>query len=517
MITSEERSNIFAEMKYLLDEYDYDYSYDALNAIIDEWAIQKEPLIELFKKHPNYIEGKFMIAFDQDYEREIDVTVLNKFRNWLFNKLPAMQEAISNKLGMGLAYYMGLPYNIYTVLCMETVNTRTISEGIAEKINEDIPAIHAHAGQKTTRVINKICKYLGYDQLPEYNREFAKYADALSPIVIKRHTILSINPIDYLTMSFGNSWASCHTIDKENRRNMPNAYEGQYSSGTISYMLDPSSMVLYTVDASYEGNEYYNQPKINRQMFHWGEDKLVQSRLYPQSNDSNDEAYAPYRNLVQEIMSVILDVPNLWSLSRGYTEANKYIHTKGTHYADYAYYDNCTLSKLKGSENTNCFTVGAKPICIECGCRHDKFENINHCAAEITCDNCGESIHADDVYWVDGYAYCGDCVSYCPRCDTYHRGGEYYIASENRNVCEDCAHEHYIYCSYCGYYEAVDYSTYITSEDRYVCDECLNDHYIQCDKCGEWFRDSDIYGMGDNYYCECCRDEILEEGENEDE
>jgi hypothetical protein len=199
--------------------------------------------------------------------------------------------------------------------------------------------------------MNKLFTYLGYNKHPDYNREFAKYADALNPLVIKRHTILSLNPLDYLTMSFGNSWASCHTIDKENKRNMPNSYQGQYSSGTMSYMLDATSMVFYTVDKSYEGIEYWTQPKINRQMFHYAEDKLVQGRLYPQDNDGCQNEYTGYRNLVQEIIAQVLEVPNLWSLKIGTNAAGRYIYTRGTHYADYCYYDNCSLSTLKGSEN----------------------------------------------------------------------------------------------------------------------------------------------------------------------
>ena len=40
--------------------------------------------------------------------------------------------------------------------------------------------------------------------------KFAKYADSINPIKVKRHTVLSVHPIDYYTMSFGNSWTSCH-------------------------------------------------------------------------------------------------------------------------------------------------------------------------------------------------------------------------------------------------------------------------------------------------------------------
>ena len=70
-------------LKELLDEYDYEYTTDALDSIIDEWAKQKAPLIEAFKNHPNYVDGKFMIVFDTNYDREINTDVLYNFKESL--------------------------------------------------------------------------------------------------------------------------------------------------------------------------------------------------------------------------------------------------------------------------------------------------------------------------------------------------------------------------------------------------------------------------------------------------
>ena len=189
-----------------------------------------------------------------------------------------------------------------------------------------------------------------------------------------------MNPLDYLTMSFGNSWASCHTIDKTNKRRMPNSYEGMYSSGTVSYMLDKPSMVFYTVDAAYEGKDFWHEPKINRQMFHWAEDKLVQGRLYPQDNDGNGGAYTPYREIVQKIMSEIFEFPNLWTVSKGTDAASKYVVSEGTHYRDYESYSNCTLSRPKGSENEEYF----------------RSEDLTEHNGRWLCDSCLEEAKAQE-------------------------------------------------------------------------------------------------------------------------
>ena len=83
MLTTNEREYLLNSMENLLMDYDYDYEINSLTAIIDEWARQKAGLIEAFKKHPNYIEGKFMIAFDADYERSIDRIASRNFSSWL--------------------------------------------------------------------------------------------------------------------------------------------------------------------------------------------------------------------------------------------------------------------------------------------------------------------------------------------------------------------------------------------------------------------------------------------------
>ena len=273
-------------------------------------------------------------------------------------------------------------------------------------------------------------------------------------------------------------------------------------------MLDPSSMVFYTVDASYDGDEYWNEPKITRQMFHWGENKLVQGRLYPQGNDNNDEAYKPYRELVQQIISSIFEFPNLWSTTKGTSEASKYIHTEGTHYDDYHCFNNCRLCVPKNNTNENNFTVGASPICIECGYRHDNSESINCCTGSTFCYDCGCRIHSDDdEYYVDGHVYCRECVSYCERCDSYHRSNETYIESEDRYVCDDCLENYYIHCDCCDNYELRENVRVILEEDIYICSDC-EDRVAVCSHCNREFLVEHLATTKDGRrLCANCREE----------
>lgn len=514
IITELEKNDIIADMQGLLEEYNYNHTIDALGEIVDEWAEQKASLIEAFKKHPNYIEGKFMIAFAQDYSRGIDYSATYDFSRYMCRMAERYVDKVSESIKEfreqdGCGWLPAALYNILTGDYLYKYD-RTINDKMVEEINRVLPEVHAHVGQKTSRVINKICCCLGYNQDPDYNREFAKFADALSPLTIKRHTILSLNPLDYLTMSFGNSWSSCHTIDKTNKRGMPNSYEGCYSSGTVSYMLDPSSMVFYTVDSSYDGNDYWTQPKINRQMYHYGEDKLVQGRLYPQDNDGAVSQYEQYRNIVQEIISTIFEFPNLWVLSKGTCAASRYIYSRGTHYTDYTHYENCTLSKRKDSPNDNRFTVGADPICVECGDRHSDAHIINCCnGIGECCAYCGRNItDDDDICWVDGEPYCDECATYCEECDEYCRNDDVtYIPSQEIYVCDYCREHYYTYCECCDEYVRNSHIRYIESEDIDVCEDCYNEYYAECSHCGKIHHIDSMRIVDYEYVCEDCYDE----------
>ena len=523
IITSEEKENLLQLMENLLDDYDHNYSRSALEKILDTWIENKANLIKCFKKHPNYVPGKFMIAFNMDLERKTDTKMTNDFFNWvvqtpvitLKNDVPKEVEETRKKEGCYL-----LPSDAYIALSydgmLRTLDVLLTSEQ-AEEINKVFPFTHAHTGQKANRVVNKIMKYLGYDKHPDYNKEYAKYADSMSPMTIKRHTILSLNPIDYLTMSFGNSWASCHTIDKENKRDMPNSYQGAYCSGTISYMLDGTSMVFYTVDASYEGTEFYDEPKITRQMFHWEKPCLIQGRLYPQDNDCDGDLYSQYRAVVQEIIAKIYDIPNLWSLQKGPGKITSYVWSEGTHYRDYEYYNNCTISTSKiVKENdipTFKMTIGHSPICIYCGKTHNIAENIS-CCGECRCSGCGELIDEDDVTWIDDEPYCRDCIRYCDHCQEYHRSGEHYISSSEECVCDECYNDYYSICDCC---DEIYLNTELSEvEGEMVCRDCYDENVDSCSECGDTYFINHMHSLPNgDLVCDDCYDNLKEETEEE--
>ena len=114
MLTTSERNYLLNSMEELLVEYDYEYTVSALEDIIDEWARQKGELIQAFKKHPNYIEGKFMIAFSADYERVVNRYASRAFKDWLrYDVMGKMRNSLPKEISENLDPWEYLPAGIY--------------------------------------------------------------------------------------------------------------------------------------------------------------------------------------------------------------------------------------------------------------------------------------------------------------------------------------------------------------------------------------------------------------------
>ena len=569
-LTDEEKASLREEMMKLLVEYDYDPTDSALNIIIDTWIKNKGWMVNLFKKHPNYngkyqivfdtdynrVTNKNEIYQFSDYVRRVSRDMfrvekqIGKFSYYecrkIYRKLNDLADSLSFLIRIGYNPVIDgktakqweaerlrwkekyeeyvdtckidcdeafdrekwdIDDKLYYITCLiNEMGEHIADEDFADNINRRMPEVKAVNGQKVSRIVGKIAKITGIDKDENWNRQYAKYCDAINPLSIKRHTILSCHPVDYLTMSFGNSWASCHTIDKHNKRGMPNDYSGCYSSGTLSYMLDESSFVYYTVDKSYNGNEYELQDKINRNMFHMGEDKLIQARVYPQATDGEKGIYKQIREIAQKVISDCLGVSNMWVNVKGTEECKYSIHSHGTHYRDYTNFSDCNVSYLKYEEdntyrNKNRIHVGHDPICVHCGYKYDWAEAVEcqDCYEDnVTCYNCDHTYDRDDMHYIDGEWYCEDCCFYCEYHEEWEVGDYTYVENYGR-VCDYALENGDFYrCEHCYEYHYDD--DHIEAEDgtTFCCESCAEREGYMMLYDVRWYPEDDVY------YCEHC-------------
>lgn len=359
--------------------------------------------------------------------------------------------------------------------------TQFLDEATANYINGYFEKFGAKQGQKVSRVVNKLCKMMGLDKITyadlrkwfcemcdeddkdknAYNVKFAKFADACNPFSVTKHILISLNPVDYLSMSWGDNWGSCHDIDKEDKhRRSCSSYSGCYSSGTESYMLDCSSVVMFiegtdAIQLAEERKEPVPRKEM-RQMFHITDEKFIQGRLYPydqtdRGQNAEPEDYVQYREIMQNVLAELWNVPNLWTNKRGYEACVDETESDGTHYRDYEHYNNVNVSFLKNGTKNKMIYIGHDPICPKCGEEHGEESNC----------------------------FCYDCQR------------------ERRRT----------WCDYHECYEPYDQDemTYVENYGR-VCNDALeNGDFAQCEYCGAWVHtenDDTIYSDHDDvYFC----------------
>lgn len=413
-------------MMALLTKYHHNNTENGVCTILDTYFTNKQSLIDLFAKSERYI-GNMRICLNVEMERMNNAREVRNFcecfadtvgaREVICTKRDAYGKTLEDYLRTGIkklkardlhygnlatqlrgneerrkqfrhdgftreswdqyAQFVGgtmaFKHSTEPTLCDQTI-TELKANGITTSFV---------TGMKTSRAFNRLCTNFHVDKASAYNKMFAQYADMVSGLKRKMKFYISLNPLDYLTMSFGNSWSSCQTIDKKNERNMPNSYSGMHCGGTLSYMLDGTSIITY---AHMNATEDHEEGKIYRNMFHYYDGLLAQGRVYPQGNDGATDLYKTFRRFVQTEMSKLLEVSDDWVKRSASPIEN--IYSYGVHYRDYEHFDGCNLTYPKAMSYAvdTMIDVGHERICPICGKTVKNNEDCGYLTHEA-CDN----------------------------------------------------------------------------------------------------------------------------------
>lgn len=428
--------------------------------------------------------------------------------------------------------------------CLQYYTEQTLSEEKAEQINNNVDYYKAdfrkvNEGTKVSRVIGKLAKFIGLDKFVDmqtvewtdeitgelrsrevdrgWNYQYAQYCDAINPTTYKKELYISLNPLDYLTSSWLNTTSSCHDFSAGYHlkevcgRTTTQSYHGQYMSGTISYMLDGVTVVVYT---KADENKYDKYTKEKRCLFFVGEDKLGQSRLYPDGRDGGDNSLAgQFREIVQRIVAEIFDVPNYWTLKKGNSPYYDWSCSEGTHYRDYTAYDDVNISFLKGSENENKLHIGHSPICVECGVEFNSGDTLTCCDDENgRCEECGDRlseydyVDATDRYGTTHYFCCDACAESAGYIYAYDSYGYGHYRERCDVFCDDAN---------CEYYISEDFDFITTTDGNHYRDAetALSEGYDYCEDIGEWTDDYWTDGDGNCWSTETKSAYIVELGD----
>ena len=249
-----ELKNAFYEVMY---KYEKCFGETGVTANLQAWEKNKAPLLELLRRHSNWVEKEKAIVFNYSENRELDRGVIDEAAYFLEEMAEEQIHEVAEEENFIVAFRAAI-----------TEYSSTLSDAALETIRAR-GGIKCASGQKTSRIIGRLCRQFHVDTHSRYNSVYARLSDALNPLQIQKTALLSLHPCDFLEMSNkDNTWRSCHNIE-----------DGAYQAGALSYMTDSVSMIFFTVDDEVKEN-FYRFPKRNRQMFFYKDRLLFQSRLY---------------------------------------------------------------------------------------------------------------------------------------------------------------------------------------------------------------------------------------------
>lgn len=416
------------DTRALLSKYGHRNSEHGTCTVLDAAFTAKEPLIQKFITSAHYI-GNLRIAIEVDLERELDIWQIRNFldsfkvamrpESILLKHTDANNKSITDYLMRGIK--KGSVKNIDTSKRNEdkiaqfnddghTFESERAYNGFCSWVSDfrytdsatlqtdyDRDGIELKHGMKTSRAFNKVCVHYGLDKahprkaivnengaavektVYPYDKLFAQYADLVTAGTRHLYFIISLNPLDYLTMSFGPNWKSCHSIDG-----------GSYMGGCLSYMLDNTSMITFVVD-SIDGN-IHEKGKIYRQMFHYNNGFFIQNRMYPQGKDGAVDLYEKFRVIVQDEFTNILGLAeNNWTCDYDrYSGHYASVH-EGSHYRDLGGHEDChlfypTQNEYMRYESTP-IHIGHESLCFYCGRGLEYHGRLSHSSCTIRLDD----------------------------------------------------------------------------------------------------------------------------------
>jgi hypothetical protein len=417
----------------VMHKYEKFFSPLGVRANLERWAENKGDLTNLLRAHPNWNESEKAVIFEITIMRGIENDSVVKHRAALceltVSELPEERRTRFRQ----------------AVIAATTDYSVTPSEHNIEVI-KDRANIDCVVGQKSSRIIGKICKAFGVHKNSEYNKVFAQLSDALNPKEVRRKALLSVHPCDFLEMSSkSSSWTSCHGLKS-----------GCHQAGCLSYLTDRDSMIFYTVDSKVE-REFYKAPRRSRQMFYYHEGILLQSRLYPDC--SNKEIIKQNRHMVQEAIACCLGVQNRWVLKskKSNNMSDYYTTVDGSkQYADYVH-DNTAFSFLKGYNVLpgNGLRIGSRPTCVCCGKVNEVRGGDIKCRCKdlTVCFECGQVVTSDSARYHEDKWLCNACLRICSRCDAESDLPllvVFNIFGGAEQICADCYREATVPCQTCN-------------------------------------------------------------------
>lgn len=250
----------------------------------------------------------------------------------------------------------------------------------------------------------------------------------LNDAMIKGTLVLSIHPLDYLTMSDNDyGWDSCMTWTRDDE-------PGEYRCGVLEMMNSPSVVIAYI-----KGEHQYSIPYIPNA--YWSNKKWRELFIVDRDFIAGICGY-PFQN--SNIEKIVLNKLATLCENHGWPAYSREICSnegesfedngvKKHFITDFMYNDTCyhgtrmlkssgPIYELKEGERSF-YNYSGPARCLICGGPIDHVSRpvCKECKNIVLCNSCGDEIDLNsDAYSQDndGDCFCEECSAICPSCES---------------------------------------------------------------------------------------------------
>ena len=324
--------------------------------------------------------------------------------------------------------------------------------------------LQLQTGMKPIRALSKIVSYFGAENFKDFEEFRCKHSLIYNDKIIKGNLIISIHPLDFITMSDNSlGWSSC----------MSWTDDGCYHLGTVEMMNSNNVVVCYLEGSTpYEFNNEHPEDeewtwnnKKWRQMFYVTKDIIVSGKAYPYKHlDLTRTVLEKLRELAKENFNwtysfgpeTYHDMKNIWSIFR--MDNNREWVANGTSIKHNILFD--TKNMYNDMLNDNNYEF----LCVRNKVKKEKIISYSGKARCICCNDIllEENDYQDDYndrFLNTGKVICNECLekSRCSCCGKIKGSNnlikikirEFRLESV-RNFCKDCYKERAKICPICG-------------------------------------------------------------------
>lgn len=454
-----------------------DYNEELLNSFLSEAAENKAELAN-------------RLNLDKNGRRIIDVSV-QKDRGTIKTNM----ESFIN--GCGYTLNQAIRNNF----SLEDTIDNALSEEVTVVTSSGDP-LHFNKGMKFSKALSRIMERMKYSH-SKRDEVLTRYSQVLNEKTLSGKLVISVNPVDYYTMSVGENWGSCLSPGNE------------YSTGAFAYAKDKRSILTFLISS--------NSVVEDVPMKKWRRLLVLDES---QEGVINIGASKGYPFDAPELTDVLLE--DIWKtlniespmIRHDLKDVYRFIGNKSAmnSYSDFGLrntcyiYSNLSREQYEGKLSIN-LSTGSHVDCLVCGMNEAAPEDglCGPCIGYELCDDCGEiayegfstaydtcicegcfdsnyvvpydssdAYHFDDVYWVESLgdyvteSYYEDNCAECDHCDkTILTEDSHDLANET--LCDHCFQkekENYVDCEDCGEEVHINDAIYVDETDEAFCFDC---------------------------------------------